>query len=153
MICRLCALFINTPLDHHTKIFRFICLICSDILFSECYLVFLPGNPGRITAVDLFLQPGLLRLPGRFQYGQPVNFIVRLHLLLYPRVRGRQRLELRILQHGLIQILAGSQRRAAGHDLTDVPLLLLQDLPEVAVKRILRDIVEDGDFLIFIALP
>ncbi len=126
---RLCALVMDTPVNHHAEIFRLIGLIRPDILFPDRYLILLPGNPNRIVAAGLLLQLGLLALPGRFQHGQPVNLIVRLHLLLHPWVRGRQRFKLRILQHGLVQILTAPQRRAAGHDLADVPLFLLQNLP------------------------
>jgi hypothetical protein len=50
------------------------------------------------------------------------------------RVPGAQRFNLRIAEGGLVNVLAGADRRLAAHDLRDEFLLRLDRLPEVAVE-------------------
>ena len=121
---------------------------------------FQPGNIGvcflnvsREFGQQLVLQTELLALVVGFQHLQLCDLNVQVHLFLDERISGTQRLDLRIGQCLFVHILAGANRRFAGHDLADKPLFVLKGLKQVRVKCSFCDVVEHLDFLIHVALP
>ena len=73
--------------------------------------------------------------------------------ILYARVAGAQRLDLGKGQRGFVHIVAGTDGRFAGHDLADKALLVLDGLPQIAVKRFFCDISVYMHVRIHVALP
>ena len=68
------------------------------------------------------------------------------------RVAGAERLDLRIVEHSLIHVLAGPDRGLAGHDLGDELLLVFQHLPEITVESPFCDIPENLHLGVMVAL-
>lgn len=67
-----------------------------------------------------------------FQYSHATTFsgsyLWAHHLFLNSWVRNGKGLELGVLEHGAVHILAASEGGAPGHDLADIPLFLFQNL-------------------------
>ena len=121
---------------------------------------FQPGNVGvrflnvcRELGQQLVLQTEFLALVVGFQHLQLCHLHIQIHLLLDDRITGTQRLDLRIGKCLLVYILAGANRRFAGHNLRNKPLFILKGLKQVRVKCPFRNVIEHLDFFIHIALP
>ena len=69
------------------------------------------------------------------------------------RIACGQRLDLTIGQHRFIQVLAGTGRRFSAHHLGYEPLLCLNELPRISVKRPFRHIAVDEHLFVGISLP
>ena len=127
---------------------------------SKLCVSFQPGNVGvrllnisREFGQQLVLQTELLALVVGFQHLQFCDLHIQIHLLFDERISGTQCLDLRIGQRLLVHILAGAHRGFTGHNLRDKSLFILKGLKEIAVKCPFRDVIEDLDFLVHIALP
>ena len=101
---------------------------------------------------DLIFQSVLLGQMIRFHQTQTSHIHIQVHLFLYARISGAQSLDLGIGKRCLINILAGTDRAFAGHNLGNEFLLVFNRLPEISVKGALGDITEDKHFLVLIAL-
>ena len=120
---------------------------------------FQPGDMGvrflnvcRKLGQQLVLQPEFLALVVGFQHLQLCHLHIQIHLLLDERITGAQCLDLRIGKCLLVHILAGAHRGFGSHNLRDESLFVLKGLEEVRIKRPLRNVIENLDFLIHIAL-
>jgi len=101
----------------------------------------------------IVFQPVLLTLVVGFHQLQPGNVDVQVHLFLDALVAGAKGLDLRIGESRFVNILAGSHRRFARHDLRNEFLLVFQCLPEIGIEGSLRHIAVDMHLRIHIALP
>ena len=101
---------------------------------------------------QLILQSVLLTLMVCLQYFQPCNIYIQVHFFLDLRVSCTKCLDLRIGKCLLIHIITGTNRRFAGHDLTDKLLLILQCLIEVGIKGSFRHILINLHLFISVSL-
>ena len=101
---------------------------------------------------DLILQGVTLAQMVRLQELQPGDFDIQIHLLFDIGISGAEGLDLGVGQGLLVDVLGGADRRFRGHDLADELLLGLHQLIEVAVEGVFRDVGEDLDFLVLVAL-
>ena len=88
----------------------------------------------------------------RFCHLEPLDVIVDIHFLFDERIACCTSLDLRIRERQFIAILRFTGRCLRGHDLRDEPLLVFDQLPHICVKRSFRDIAEDFDPLVLVAL-
>ena len=109
-------------------------------------------NVSRKLGQQLVLQTEFLTLVVGFQHLQLCHLHIQIHLLLDERITGAQCLDLRIRKRLLVHILAGAHRGFGSHNLRDESLFVLKGLEEVRIKRPLRNVIENLDFLIHIAL-
>ena len=106
----------------------------------------------REFAQEVVFQPVLLALMICTHQLQPRNVHIQIHLFLDTLVTGTERLDLRIRQRRFVNVLTGTHGRFGCHNLRDEFLLIFNRLPEVSVKRSLRDISVNMDFLVAVAL-
>ena len=88
----------------------------------------------RILLQNLVFQFELVALVIRFHQAQLCDLDVQIHLFPDARVARAQRLDFRIRERGFVYVIAGTDRRFAGHDLADKALLVLDGLPEVRIE-------------------
>ena len=123
-----------------------VCAIALDALLV------LPDFLGQVFG-NLVLQGVFLRQIAGLEQPQPLDVNVQIHTLLDERISGAERLDFRIGQGRLVNVLSGADGRFAGHDLTNELLLALHQLIEVGIKGIFRHIGVNLHFWILVALP
>ena len=99
------------------------------------------------------MQAEFLALVVGFQNLEFCDLNIQIHLLLDERISGTQCLDLRIGKCLFVYILAGANRRFAGHNLADKSLFVFQSLEQITVKCPFCNVIEHLDFFIHIALP
>jgi hypothetical protein len=109
------------------------------------------GNLLGIVFQQVVLHAELLVLMVRPHDFQPCDLRVQLHALLDAGIARAQGLDLGVGQGRLVHVLAGAQRRPAGHDLADEFLLILQGLPQIGVECRFGDVTVDMHLLVHIA--
>lgn len=109
-------------------------------------------NLPREILVDLVLQFILLTEMAGFEQVEALHSHIQVHLLFDVGVAGTQGLDFRIGESGFVDVLSGSDRGFAGHDLADKLLLALHQLIEVTVKGVFGDIGVDLYLVVFITL-
>ena len=107
----------------------------------------------RILLQNLIFQFELVALVIRFHQPQLCDLDVQIHLFPDTRIARAQRLDFRIRERRFVHIVAGADGRFAGHDLADKALLVLDGLPQIAVKRFFCDISVYMHVRIHVALP
>ena len=110
-------------------------------------------NVSRKLGQQFVLQPEFLALVVSFQHLQLCNLHIQIHLLLDERISGTQCLDLCIRKCLFVHILTGAHGGFTGHNLRDKSLFILQSLIQIRVKCPFRDVIEDLDFLVHVALP
>ena len=128
------------------------CRHCPDIRLKALDETLRLLNLCRKIFHQLILQSVLLTLMIRFQHFQPCNIYIQIHFLLDLRVSCTKCLDLRIGKCLLIHIITRTNRRFAGHDLTDKLLLILQCLIEVGIKGSFRHILINLYFFVSVSL-
>ena len=125
---------------------------CLHIRFQPLCKASVLLNLLREVFQQIILQPELLALVVCFHDFEPGNVHVQIHALLDTGVSGTKRLDFRKGKSCLVHVVAGAHRGFRCHDLADKFLLVFNSLPEVSIKRTLRDIPADMDFFVLVAL-
>ena len=122
------------------------------VFFKTCDVSFGCFNLLGKEFQELIFQPVAFALVVGFHQPKTGNVDIQIHLFLDSFVSGTQRLDFSVGQHCFIHVIAGTYRTFAGHDLRNKLLLILNRLPQVAIKGSFRDIAINEHFWIGIAL-
>ena len=87
-----------------------------------------------------------------FHQLQASDVHIKVHFLLDTLIARTQSFNFCIGQGGFVNVITGTDRRFARHNLADELLLVFKSLPEVSIKGCLGDIAVNVDFRIHVAL-
>ena len=87
-----------------------------------------------------------------FQQLELSHSSIQLYFLHDQRIAGSKRLYFCEFQGGIVHIFAGTGGRLAGHHLRNETLFVLQNLPHISIKCAFRQIAEDANGIINVAL-
>ena len=150
------ALRVSKASYFHFKLFAF----GGRMRFQKLRIVLQSGDQ-RLLSLNLFgiifekpvFQAVVLGLETGAEHFQLRHLDVEIHLFLDARISGRQRFDFRVRKDGLVHVLAAARRRLARHNLRDEFGLVLDKLPVVTVKCVLRHIAEYFDLRVAVSLP
>ena len=122
------------------------------ICFKSCDISFVLFNLLREVPQEIIFQTVLLTLVVGFHQLQSGHVNIQVHFLLDALIACTQSLDFRIAECGFINIIAGTDRRFACHNLTDKLLFVFKGLPEVRIEGRFGNITVNVNFRIHVAL-
>ena len=130
-------------------------------MLCQCFQVNLKSGNIALTTLHLLreglekivLQTVLLALVVGFHQLQPRHVNVQVHFFLDALIPGAQSLDLRVGESCFVNVLAGSHRRFARHNLGNEFLFVFQSLPQIGIEGCLRHITVDMHLRIHVPLP
>ena len=101
---------------------------------------------------EIVFQTVLLALVICLHQLQSGNIHVQIHLFFDARITCAQGFDLSVGKSLLVDVVAGANRRFTGHNLRDEFLFVFHGLPQICVERGFRNVAENVDFGIHVAL-
>ena len=123
------------------------------ILLIACNSFRQPGNGFRVFLQHHIFQSIFLAQVAGFEHIELAYLHVQIALFNDKRIAGGQGLNLGVTEGRFVHIVCHTHRRFGGHNLSDEFLLVFHELIQIGIKSPLRDIPEDLNLWIHVALP
>ena len=123
------------------------------ILLIPCNPFLQPGNGFRVFLQHHVLQCIFLAQITGFEHIELAHLHIQIALFDDKRIAGGQRLDFGVTEGRFIHIVCHTHRRFGGHNLRNEFLLVFHELIQIGIEGSLRDIPEDLNLWIHVALP